>query len=140
MEVQGEDTESRRSPVSCGLASRVNRFQLPARPYSLNGDHRHTPTIGVNCLTLVYTYKNIIGRERAAARKRLTQYDAIVEAYQDSKKLPFRKAIERHTLFEALGDIQGMTALDFACGGASTPACSRGQAPSRSQGSTSPQR
>ena len=92
MDVQGEDTESRRLSSVLGLASRVDRFQRPARPYSLNGNHRHTPTIGVNCLTLVYTYKNNIGLARAAVRKHLTQYDAIVEAYQDSKKLPFRKA------------------------------------------------
>ncbi len=47
----------------------------------------------------------------------MTQYDAIAEAYQDSKQLPFRKAIERYTLFEALGDVGGMTVLDLACGG-----------------------
>ncbi len=47
----------------------------------------------------------------------MAQYDAIAEAYQDSKQLPFRKAIERHTLFEALGDIRGLTVLDLACGG-----------------------
>ena len=47
----------------------------------------------------------------------MAQYDTIAEAYQDSKQLPFRKAIERHTLFEALGDIRGMTVLDLACGG-----------------------
>ena len=47
----------------------------------------------------------------------MAQYDAIAEAYQDSKQLPFRKAIERYTLFEALGDIRGLTVLDLACGG-----------------------
>ncbi len=47
----------------------------------------------------------------------MAQYDAIAEAYQDSKQLPFRQAIERHTLFEALGDIRGLTVLDLACGG-----------------------
>ena len=47
----------------------------------------------------------------------MAQYDAIAEVYQDSKQLPFRKAIERHTLFEALGDIRGLTVLDLACGG-----------------------
>ncbi len=46
----------------------------------------------------------------------MAQYDAIAGAYQDSKQLPFRKAIERHTLFEALGDIRDMTVLDLACG------------------------
>ena len=47
----------------------------------------------------------------------MAQYDAIAEIYQDSKRLPFRKAIERHTLFEALGDVRGLTVLDLACGG-----------------------
>lgn len=46
----------------------------------------------------------------------MAQYDAIAEAYRDSKQLPFRKAIERYTLFEALGDVRGMTLLDLACG------------------------
>lgn len=43
-------------------------------------------------------------------------YDAISTAYQDSKQLPFRKTIERHTLFEAVGDIRGLRVLDLACG------------------------
>ena len=46
----------------------------------------------------------------------MAQYDAIAEAYRDSKQLPFRKAIERYTLFEALGDVRGLTLLDLACG------------------------
>lgn len=46
----------------------------------------------------------------------MAQYDAIAEAYRDSKQLPFRTAIERYTLFEALGDVQGATVLDLACG------------------------
>ena len=57
-------------------------------------------------------------RARAAStRGHLAQYDAIAEAYRDSKQLPFRKAIERYTLFEALGDVRGATVLDLACGG-----------------------
>ena len=47
----------------------------------------------------------------------MAQYDAIADLYQDSKRLPFRRSIERYTLFEALGDIRGMTVLDLACGG-----------------------
>ena len=46
----------------------------------------------------------------------MSQYDAIAAAYQDSKQLPFRKHIERYTLFEALGDVRGLTVLDLACG------------------------
>ena len=44
------------------------------------------------------------------------QYDAIAEAYQDSKQLPFREYIEAHSLFEILGNIRGATVLDLACG------------------------
>lgn len=44
------------------------------------------------------------------------QYDAIAEAYKNSKQLPFREYIEAHTLFEILGDIRGASALDLACG------------------------
>ena len=46
----------------------------------------------------------------------MAQYDAIADAYQDSKRLPFREFVERHTLFEALGDVRGKTVLDLACG------------------------
>lgn len=44
------------------------------------------------------------------------QYDAIAEAYKNSKQLPFREYIEAHTLFEILGHIRGATVLDLACG------------------------
>lgn len=44
------------------------------------------------------------------------KYDAIAGAYKDSKQLSFRKYIEEYTLFETLGDISGMKALDLACG------------------------
>ena len=44
------------------------------------------------------------------------EYDAIAEAYQDSKRLPFREHIERYTLFDMLGDVQGKEVLDVACG------------------------
>lgn len=46
----------------------------------------------------------------------MAEYDSIAEAYRDSKRLPFRECIERHTLFKTLGNIQGKTALDLACG------------------------
>lgn len=46
----------------------------------------------------------------------MAQYDAIATAYRSSKQLPFRKFIERYTLFEALGDIRGRSVLDLACG------------------------
>ena len=43
-------------------------------------------------------------------------YDAIAERYRDSKWLLFRHFIERHTLMTLLGDLQGRTLLDMACG------------------------
>ena len=43
-------------------------------------------------------------------------YDAIAERYRESKWLLFRHYIERYTLVELLGDLQGRTLLDLACG------------------------
>lgn len=43
-------------------------------------------------------------------------YDPIAEQYRDSKQLPFREHLERHTLFQLLGDVRGKTVLDMACG------------------------
>ena len=45
-----------------------------------------------------------------------SEYDVIAGAYKDSKQLSFRKCIEEYTLFETLGDISGVKALDLACG------------------------
>ena len=44
------------------------------------------------------------------------EYDAIAEAYQNSKQLPFREYVERYTLFDMLGDVHGKAVLDVACG------------------------
>lgn len=49
-------------------------------------------------------------------RQNEAEYDAIAGAYKDSKHLSFRKCIEEYTLFETLGDISGVKALDLACG------------------------
>ena len=46
----------------------------------------------------------------------MEEYDAIAEEYRDSKQLPFREHLERHTLFLLLGDLRGKTVLDLACG------------------------
>ncbi|MXY55621.1 MAG: class I SAM-dependent methyltransferase, partial [Gammaproteobacteria bacterium] len=46
----------------------------------------------------------------------MAEYDAIARGYQESKRLPFREHIERHTLFQLLGDVAGKTVLDLACG------------------------
>ena len=47
---------------------------------------------------------------------RIKEYEAIADAYADSMRLPFRDAIEKHTLLELLGDVAGAKALDMACG------------------------
>ena len=46
----------------------------------------------------------------------IKEYEAIADAYADSMRLPFRDAIEKHTLLEMLGDVAGAKALDMACG------------------------
>ena len=46
----------------------------------------------------------------------MAEYDAIARGYQESKRLPFREYVERHTLFELLGDVGGKRVLDLACG------------------------
>lgn len=43
-------------------------------------------------------------------------YEAIADAYADSMRLPFRDAIEKHSLLEMLGDVSGARVLDMACG------------------------
>lgn len=45
-----------------------------------------------------------------------SEYDSIAEAYKNSKQLSFRKYVEEYTLFAILGEIQGATVLDLACG------------------------
>ena len=46
----------------------------------------------------------------------IKEYETIADLYADSMRLPFREAVEQHTLRELLGDISGATALDMACG------------------------
>ena len=46
----------------------------------------------------------------------VAEYDAIADEYRDSKQLPFRLFIERYTLFNILGNINGSRVLDMACG------------------------
>ncbi len=43
-------------------------------------------------------------------------YDAIAELYRESKWLLFRHFVERYTLMQLLGDLNGRTVLDMACG------------------------
>jgi len=46
----------------------------------------------------------------------MAKYDSIAREYRESKELPFREFVERHTLFGLLGDVGGRTVLDLACG------------------------
>jgi len=45
-----------------------------------------------------------------------TDYDPISELYQQSKLTPWRTHIESHTLLNLIGDVQGRSVLDVACG------------------------
>lgn len=46
-----------------------------------------------------------------------TDYNTIAAEYQKAKQQPWRMHIEHFTLFELIGDLQGMSVLDLACGG-----------------------
>ncbi len=56
-----------------------------------------------------------MGGERVVSPSE-NQYDAIAGAYQDSKRLPFRRYVEAYSLFEILGDLRGTRVVDLACG------------------------
>jgi len=43
-------------------------------------------------------------------------YNKISQAYKDSKLLPYRSHVEAYTLFKLLGNIEGKSIIDFACG------------------------
>jgi 2-polyprenyl-3-methyl-5-hydroxy-6-metoxy-1,4-benzoquinol methylase len=45
-----------------------------------------------------------------------TDYDPIAEQYKRSKQQPWRTYIEAFTLMEIIGDPQGKSVLDIACG------------------------
>ena len=46
----------------------------------------------------------------------MEEYDAIAEEYRDSKQLPYREHVERHSLFQLIGNVRGKAILDVACG------------------------
>ena len=45
-----------------------------------------------------------------------TNYDPIAEQYQRAKQQPWRTYVECFTLLELVGDLNGLTVLDLACG------------------------
>lgn len=45
-----------------------------------------------------------------------TDYNEIANEYQRAKQQPWRYYVERYTYFSLLGDIQGQSVLDLACG------------------------
>jgi ubiquinone/menaquinone biosynthesis C-methylase UbiE len=45
-----------------------------------------------------------------------TDYDPIARQYQASKLQPWRTHIERHTLLELVGPVEGLRTIDLACG------------------------
>lgn len=46
----------------------------------------------------------------------IKQYETIADAFAASMALPFREAIEQHTLRELLGDVSRANVVDMACG------------------------
>src|SRR5215471_18616675 len=44
------------------------------------------------------------------------EYDSFAERYQHSKALPFRAPVEAYTYLKLLGDVDGLSVLDLACG------------------------
>jgi SAM-dependent methyltransferase len=44
------------------------------------------------------------------------EYDKVGLHYQESKRLPFRRCVEEHSMFTLLGDLAGRSVVDLACG------------------------
>jgi SAM-dependent methyltransferase len=44
------------------------------------------------------------------------EYDRIGHHYQESKRLPFRRYVEEHSMFSLLPDLSGRSVVDLACG------------------------
>jgi 2-polyprenyl-3-methyl-5-hydroxy-6-metoxy-1,4-benzoquinol methylase len=45
-----------------------------------------------------------------------TDYDQIASEYKQAKQHPWRYFIERYTFLQLIGDVEGMSVLDLACG------------------------
>jgi len=43
-------------------------------------------------------------------------YNKIAQVSKDSKQLPFRSHVEAYTMFKLLGNLEGKSIIDFACG------------------------
>ncbi|MGI9445654.1 MAG: class I SAM-dependent DNA methyltransferase [Rubripirellula sp.] len=46
----------------------------------------------------------------------ITQYDDIAQEYRESKLLPWRDHVEKYTLMQLAGSIEGQQVIDLACG------------------------
>jgi toxoflavin synthase len=46
----------------------------------------------------------------------VTDYEAIAQAYRETKRLPIKRYSEGFTLFQVLGSVRGLAVLDVACG------------------------
>jgi toxoflavin synthase len=46
----------------------------------------------------------------------VTDYNAIAQAYRETKRLPIKQYSEAFTFFQVLGSVHGLAALDVACG------------------------
>ena len=46
----------------------------------------------------------------------MTDYNAIAQAYRETKRLPIKQYSEAFTFFQVLGSVDGLEVLDVACG------------------------
>jgi ubiquinone/menaquinone biosynthesis C-methylase UbiE len=46
----------------------------------------------------------------------MTDYEAIADAYRETKRLPIKRYSEAFTFFQVLGSLRGLAVLDVACG------------------------
>lgn len=45
-----------------------------------------------------------------------SQYDSFADQYKQTKESPLRKFVEGHSFWNMVGDVQGLSVLDLACG------------------------
>lgn len=59
---------------------------------------------------------SVCGQSTSLGNPMTTDYDPIAEQYQQSKHQPWRAFIERFTMMNLIGNLDGLSVLDLACG------------------------
>ncbi len=54
--------------------------------------------------------------QEVESREMDADYDKIARQFKKSRELPFRTAVEEHTVLAMLGNVEGLSVLDLACG------------------------